>query len=47
MRPQLSPRSKNYALRSKTVDASNGGSNAVERVVNRRVDGNKALSRFG
>jgi hypothetical protein len=29
MRPQLSHRSKNYALRSGTVDASDGGSNAV------------------
>ena len=37
MRPQLSHRSKIYALRSEIV----------ERVVNGRVDGNKALSQFG
>ena len=49
MRPQLSHRSKNCALRSEIVDASDGGSNAVdvECVANRRMDGNKALSRFG
>jgi hypothetical protein len=31
MRSQLSHRSKSYALRSGTVDASDGGSNAIAR----------------
>ena len=49
MRPQRSHRSKNFAMRSETVDASTADQVAldVERVVNGRVDRNKALSRFG
>ena len=49
MRPQLSHRSKNFALRSELSmrrTADQMGLH-VERVVNSRVDGNKPLSRFG
>jgi hypothetical protein len=49
MRPQLSHSSNNYALRLEIVYGSADCLNAVhvERVVNGRVGGNKALSRFG
>jgi hypothetical protein len=48
MLPQLSHRSKNFALRSETLDASDDQMGLhVERVANSRVDGNKPLSRFG
>jgi hypothetical protein len=49
MRPQLSPRSKNYALGPKLSMRRTADQMPlhVERVVNRRVNGNKALSLFG
>ena len=47
MQPQLSHRSKNYALRSETVAEPDQMQLHVERVVNGRMDGSEAARRIG